>query len=816
MKTRAKAKAGPDKRLLNEISGLRKRIAELEALNREYLLSRKDSLSNRVLYESILDGITSGVWVADENDVIYYVNKAMEMIAGVTHQKLIGFRATDFPENTINYFIQHYQEAKDTLQPVYYSEVSIITPAGRQTYQSGWLIPIINGGKFSGMICTVEDITNQKQTRKALKESEAKYRELVENANSIIMRLDLNGAIIFLNRFAQKFFGFSEDEIIGRNVLGTIIPETETYAHNVELMLRDIGRHPGRYSNTEHAHICKDGEQVWIAWTNKALFDENGHMTEILCLGYDITVRRQSVEELKKCRIHLEKQVKVRTAQLTKTNEELQHEIIERKWVEQVLRSSEEKYRLVVENASEGIIVNQDGIFKYANPKAVKILGHSEEALTSKPFIDFIHPDDKDMVMERHLKRLKGDYLPSVYSCKIIDKDGNTKWIEINSVLITWMGRPATLAFFSNITERKRAEERLRLLKSAIQQANDSIVITTAGLNPPGSKVVFINPAFTRMTGYTAEEVINNPSIIQQGTIIDRSELFKSENSQMQSEAFYIETINNHKNGVQFNLEWQIAPVRDEHGKVTHFISIQRDITERRRTEEKIKANQEQLHSLASELSLAEERERRRIATELHDHIGQTLAITKIKLGALRDSIDAVGYRYSESLDDVRALIEKTIRYTKTLTFELSPPTLYELGFEATIEWLGEQIQTQHNIFFEFKDDGKLKPLDRDVSVLLFQAVRELFMNIVKHAQAHKMTATLQREGYKMLITIEDDGIGFDSEGIDKTRTFGFFSIRERLKHFGGAFEIDAGPGRGTRVVLTAPVALKGLGEEQQ
>lgn len=756
------------------------------------------------LYESILDGIPSGVWATDRDDVIYYANKAMEMVAGVTQQKLRGYRVLeDSSENTIDYFRPHYIEAKETLQPVYYSEVPVVTPAGRQTYQSGWLIPRICGKKYCGMICILEDITNEKEIRKALRESAARYGELVENVNSVILRLDLEGNITFINRFAQEFFGFGHDEIISRNVVGTIVPDNERALKSVQVMLKNIGKTPERFASREHENIRKNGERVWIAWTNRAIFDDRGQMTEILCVGNDITELKYQEGLLKKCRNNLEKQVKVRTVELTVANEELHQEINERRWMEDVLRKSEEKYRLVVENANEAIVIIQDGLFRYVNPKAIKIMGYSKEELTSRPFIDFIHPEERDFITERHLKRLKGGSLPNIYSTRIIDGEGTTKWLEVNSVLITWMGRPATLSFFNNITERKKAEESLRLLEAAVQQAKDSIIITTANPVRPTSKIVFVNPAFSSMTGYSAEEVIGKPSLILQGPGTEGMDWVRLESSWSQGKVFYLETVSYRKDGTPFNLEWQIIPLRDEKGKVTHFVSIQRDITERKVAEEKLREYQKQLRSLASELSLAGEEERRRLATDLHDHIGQTLAITKLKLGALRDLLPSDDSR--DFLSEIRSLVEKTINYTKSLTFELSPPILYELGFEATIEWLGEQIQKQHSIIVEMANDGLSKPLDRDVSILMFQIMRELFMNIVKHARAAKVAVAMKRKGDAIEVMVEDDGIGFDISKVDKN-SFGFFSIRERLKHFGGTLVIETEPGAGTRVRLTAPV----------
>lgn len=774
----------------------------------------KKSLISKDLYESIMNGITSGVWAADRNDVIYYANRAMEMIAGVTQQRLIGSRVfSELAEKATQYFKLHYLEARDTLKPVHYADVPVVTPAGRQTFQSGWLIPKVKDGQYDGMICTVEDITNQKQARNALKASEANYRELVESANSIIMRMDMKGNIIFFNTFARKFFGFSEEEIVGRNVLGTIIPGTAERKRKLGKMFREIGKNPERYENIEDENIRQNGEKVWISWTNRALFRDGISVSEILCIGNDITEQKYHENLLEKCRADLENKVRIRTLQLTQANEALQQEINERKWAEQVLRSSEEKYRLVVEHANEGIVVTQDGFFRYINPKAAKIWGYASEELTSRPFIEFIHPDDHDLVMEQHLKRIKGDSLRSYLSCRIIDSEGNTKWLEINSVLITWMGRPATLAFFNNITERKRAEESLHLLWSAIQQAKDSIIITTANPVRPSAKIVFVNPAFTKMTGYTAEEVIGKPSLILQGPEPEGMVWTKFETGSADSKAFYLETVAYRKDGTRFDVEWQITPLRDNKRKVSHFVSIQRDITERKRAEEKFMLYQEQLRSLTSELSLAEESERRRIATQIHDHIGQTLAITKIRLGALKDSCDR---GHTEPIDEIRALIEKTIQYTKSLTFELSPPILYELGFEATIEWLSEQMQKLHYILFSCENDGKQKPLTREMSILLFQVVRELYMNIVKHSQAHQVVTHIRREGDRLVIQVEDDGIGFDSSLIDQHVTFGFFSIGERLKYLGGSLQIDTTPGKGTRITVSSPLNLTEKEEEKE
>ncbi|MCX5969934.1 MAG: PAS domain S-box protein, partial [Coprothermobacterota bacterium] len=154
-------------------------------------------------------------------------------------------------------------------------------------------------------------------------------------------------------------------------------------------------------------------------------------------------------------------------------------DISELKRAERALQKSEEKYRALVENANEAIIVIQDGALKFANPKASKLLGYSLEEGIGRPFVEFIHPDDRLLVAERYQKRLSGEVSTVVYPLRTIHKDGSIRWAEINSVLISWEDKPAIMSYLSDITEHKRAEEALQnersLLRTLIDNIPDSI-----------------------------------------------------------------------------------------------------------------------------------------------------------------------------------------------------------------------------------------------------------------------------------------------------------------------------------------------------
>ena len=234
----------------------------------------------------------------------------------------------------------------------------------------------------------------------------------------------------------------------------------------------------------------------------------------------------------------------------------------------------------------------------------------------------------------------------------------------------------------------------------------------------------------------------------------------------------------------------------------------------RKRAEKKLIDYQVQLKSLASKLLLTEERERRRLAAVVHDNIGQNLVLVKLGLQSLIES--ASGSDMLESMDKVCAVIDQTIQDAHSLTFELSNPVLYELGFEAAVEqWLTEQVQEKYGIKCKFSVDNQPLRLDNEISTILFQAVRELLVNVVKHAKANTVGVSIQETGGKIRVIIEDDGVGFLSSNLqlpsphNKTGGFGLFNIRERLEYLGGQLKIKSAPGQGTRIILTAPPKLE-------
>lgn len=232
-----------------------------------------------------------------------------------------------------------------------------------------------------------------------------------------------------------------------------------------------------------------------------------------------------------------------------------------------------------------------------------------------------------------------------------------------------------------------------------------------------------------------------------------------------------------------------------------------RDITERKLAQERVIADQKQLRLLTAELLLTEERERHEIATALHDSLGPILAFSKRELGTLQKFAPP---QIAEALRNVSDNISEAVKQTRTLTFDLSPPTLYTLGFEIAIEELIERFCEEHQLEYSFRNSDEPKPLTTPVKILLYRSIREMLINIAKHAKAKLVKIALARNNNDIQVTVEDDGKGFDASVLsEKPKGLGLFSVRERLRHIGGKLEIESKKGKGSHITLTAPLKIE-------
>jgi signal transduction histidine kinase/ActR/RegA family two-component response regulator len=259
----------------------------------------------------------------------------------------------------------------------------------------------------------------------------------------------------------------------------------------------------------------------------------------------------------------------------------------------------------------------------------------------------------------------------------------------------------------------------------------------------------------------------------------------------------------------------------DEDGKPARIVGITIDVTQSKETQQQLQDLNEallqrteeaeqrtnQLRAVAAQLTQTENRERRRLAMLLHDHLQQLLIASRMKLGALKQQLKTP--ELGKMLRQTAQLIDEAIQASRSLSVELSPPMLYDAGLAPSLEWLAQQMEEKHGLAVEVEATDE--PEDEDIRIFLFQCVRELLFNIVKHAQAGRATVLMERlNSDHIVIRVRDEGRGFDisqlEAGWSKGESFGLLSIRERLQLLGGRLEIQSTPGQGTTMQLIAPV----------
>jgi PAS domain S-box-containing protein len=335
---------------------------------------------------------------------------------------------------------------------------------------------MVMGNDITDRMSVEEKLQKALQACQAAQDSQAQYEQAVSMISDIIWRYDLNakGESVgsYISPAADRMLGLPDGSIANS------FDKFFSYVHTDDLpgvqeTLFEMMRTPGKNREAQYRLQKADGATLWVRSCGLAHSQPDGRIS-IFGTTSDIT---------------------------------------EHKLANEALRTSEKMYRMLVENANETIIVAQDGMLKFINRRCGKITGYSEQELTSRPFMEFVHPEDRDTVAQLYLRGLMGDLYQSRYSFRLITKDGSIRWVEVDAVLINWNGKPAILNFLSDITKRKQVEEALRSseekFSSAFRWASYAITITKAS----DGKIIEVNDGFFAITGYTPSDITGKTTL---------------------------------------------------------------------------------------------------------------------------------------------------------------------------------------------------------------------------------------------------------------------------------------------------------------
>jgi PAS domain S-box-containing protein len=353
------------------------------------------------------------------------------------------------------------------------------------------------------------------RSREALRESEARYRELVEQASTIILRMDREGRICFLNDYALRFFGYQLDEVVGQSVIGILVPETDSAGKNLRAMIAEIGRHPEQYAVNENENICRDGRRVWIAWTNNPLFDAEGQFSEILCMGNEITDRRMAEDALRRERQRLEFVIDGSRLGVWEWNVQTNELVLNETWAE--------------------------------------LIGYTREELLPYSYATWerlVHPDDLERARYALFSCVEGKR--SHYDCEIRmqHKNGHWVWILDRGKVFARDAAGKPLLMFgthTDITTIKRAEEEVQATSELLTQfiRNSPIYAFIKEVSPTESRTLKASDNFQDMIGmpvaemlgktmselfppeFAAEITADDWQVVSQGNILQRDEVLK-------------------------------------------------------------------------------------------------------------------------------------------------------------------------------------------------------------------------------------------------------------------------------------------------
>jgi PAS domain S-box-containing protein len=428
----------------------------------------------------------------------------------------------------------------------------------------------------------------------------------------------------------------------------------------------------------------------------------------------------------------------------------------------------------------------------------------------SMNFIDYDLPADvravaqKASVIEREVQHTEGSF----YLVRVMPY--RTQNDQADGVIVT----------FTDVTGLRRAEKQIRRLATAVTDSNDAVILFDVMGN-----VQAWNRGAQNMYGWSETEAVgmNFSDLVPADKAAESLDLMPRLRAGGAIASF--ETRRLTKDGRILDVWLTATSLLDEAAKVEAFATTERDITERKRAEEALRninvmleqriqertseLNQRamQLRALAMELAQTEERERKRLAQVLHDQLQQLLVAAKFRAASLQKR---VGKEVQIEVHDVLDLLGQSIDASRSLTVELSPPILHDGGLAAGLMWLSRWMQQKHGIVVEVTAQEPPTSLSEDLRYMCFQAVRELLLNVVKHAGVKSAQVVMTHElGRSLRIVVSDNGKGYDpgaqAVGV-ASGSFGLFSIRERFALLGGRLEVDSAPDQGTRAILTVPI----------
>lgn len=735
------------------------------------ITERKKSEAVLAYQARLLEGVSDAITSLDVNRLIVSWNKACEDLYGFTREEVIGKRVADlirfeYPGTTGEAV---FKQVFETGQ--WKGEFKFIHP---KTGKDVILLSSVNllkikTGETTGFVITARDITDWKQAEAAIIKSNERFELIAQATNDVIWDHNFEKNETWGNRKLYEIHGIDSNARINFEMFIEHIHPNDR-AGVLARMQEGIEKRHTSISEVIRFRM-PDGSYRTFYDRAHLEYNEQGKPLRILGAMQDITeaetIRNQILKE-----------------------KELSDSII---------------------NSLPGIfyLFNKEGRYLRWNKNFEAVTGYTAEEIGTKlrP-LDFIDPDEHEMISQR-ISRVFENSRENVES-KLLLKNGDKIPYYFTGQPIVYEGQECLMGVGLDFSDKVKANEAIKAseakYKELIEQASDGIFISDST-----GKYVDVNSSACRMLGYKKEEllqmraadILNKQEHID--SLADRYNLLRS------GSTYILETILKRKDGSLVYVESNAKMLPDG-----RFISMVRDLTERKKAEEEIRNNSELLRELYSYLQNVREEERTHIAREIHDELGQQLTGLKMDISWLNRRLKTAEKDVLEKLLATLELIDTTIKTVRKIATELRPSILDDLGFLAAMEWQSEEFEKRSGIGVHFTHRLTDVQVPPNISTSLFRIYQELLTNVARHSKATLVETGTYLEGDTIFLSVRDNGHGFDMTGIANKKTLGLTGIKERSSLIGGTYEIKSKPGFGTSVLISVPLHNKAAGVTKQ
>jgi PAS domain S-box-containing protein len=730
------------KQLLEKMESLRLEVMEYEKQESEKLYEEK-------LYRSLAVTAEAGVYII-KSGVFRFVNQFTASRLGCRPAELIGQKAFDFvhPDDreAVSKMARDMLRGKRT-QPY---EFRTVGKDGRVHWILESVTPI-DFGAGHAVLGQSMDITRQVESRERLARLEALEASILESIPHAVIGLK-NRQIIFANDGVEKVFGWKREEVIGKSTR-IFYRSKQEWAVGADSLYRSLETQ--RTFTSEVMRKRKDG-------------------TTIVCR---LTASRIG-EAL------VDKQVVITYEDITDQ------------------KTAEEVYMTMAENSQVGVYVVHGGAFLYINPIGAAYAGYGVDELIGMSSMQLVHPDDQALVSRRAKAMLQGKgKAPHVF--RILTKEGQTRWIMETVTPIRFRGKKAILGNSMDITEQKEAQSKLAELEALEASILESIPHAVIGLRD--RKIFFANDGVEKVFGWKPKELIGQ----EPGSLFSSSAEFEVITQLLYSSlerrrTFAVEYPCRRKDGIEVQCMISAARIGEtlEHESVVVTFE---NITYRKQFEKELELSRGRLRDLSMHLQTVREKERTRIARELHDELGQLLTALNTGVILLRKKIPADQEYLQERTKSMKELIDMTMQTVKRIYMDLRPGMLDHLGLPVAMEWQCQEFQKRTGIQCAVNVEPEDLAPNKDASITVFRILQETLTNVAKHAKATRVKVTLKGLEDDLELVVADNGRGIRDEDLQKPKSFGLLGIRERVDFRGGEVKISGRKKMGTTVTVRLP-----------